>query len=229
VSAASAAPLGIELDHLVVACRTLAAGRAWCEATFGVAPETGGRHPLMSTHNALLAVSSARFARAYLELIAIDADAAAPAHPRWYDLDRAALQATIGAPRLVHWVARCADIAAAAAALRAAGFDPGRIVAAERMAPRGLLRWRITVPDDGGRPAAGAVPLLIEWGEVHPADSLPARGVGVESLQIGGVSRALAMQLGVAHQAAGNAPPLSTVLVGPRGRVTLAAPALGAS
>src|SRR5450755_3408304 len=98
VSAASAAPLGIELDHLVVACRTLAAGRAWCEATFGVAPETGGRHPLMSTHNALLAVSSARFPRAYLELIAIDPDALAPAHPRWYDLDRVALQAIIDQP-----------------------------------------------------------------------------------------------------------------------------------
>ena len=44
----------IALDHLVVACRSLDAGRAWCEATFGVAPQPGGRHALMGTHNLLL-------------------------------------------------------------------------------------------------------------------------------------------------------------------------------
>ena len=49
----------IALDHLVVACRSLDAGRAWCEATFGVAPQPGGRHALMGTHNLLLSIASA--------------------------------------------------------------------------------------------------------------------------------------------------------------------------
>jgi len=218
----------IELDHLVVACRTLAAGRAWCETTFGVAPETGGRHPLMGTHNAVLAISSARFAKSYLELIAIDPDAAAPTCHRWFDLDAPTWQATGDEPRLVHWVARTDDIVGAGAALLRAGFDPGPVVVAERMTPRGLLRWRITVRDDGARPAAGAVPLLIEWGEVHPTDALPARGVGLESLALGGVAGELAVGLGVAAASDAAAPPLAAVFTTPRGRVTLAAPTAAA-
>src|SRR5215213_5147612 len=98
------------LDHLVVACRSLDAGRAWCEATFGVAPQPGGRHALMGTHNLLLSLASERYPKAYLELIAIDPDAPTPTptptQPRWFDLDDASLQAAIGTPRLVHWVAR---------------------------------------------------------------------------------------------------------------------------
>jgi hypothetical protein len=228
-SGAGAPPPVIELDHLVVACRTLAAGRAWCEATFGVAPETGGRHALMATHNALLAVSSARFPNAYLELIAVDPDAPAPSRRRWFDLDEASLQAALVEPRLVHWVARTADIAAAAALLRSAGFDPGRVVEAERMTPRGLLRWRIALPEDGSRQAAGAVPLLIEWSGVHPTDSLPTSGVALESLQIGGVAPELAARLGVVASARGDVPPLLAVLAGSRGRVTLAASAAEAA
>ena len=42
MSGAAPAPT-IALDHLVVACRSLDAGRAWCEATFGVLPQPGGR------------------------------------------------------------------------------------------------------------------------------------------------------------------------------------------
>ena len=153
----------IALDHLVVACRTLDAGRNWSQATFGVAAQPGGRHALMGTHNLLLAISSERFPSVFLELIAIDPDASAPAQPRWFDLDDAALQAAIVAgPRLVHWVARSDDIEATVAALRGAGYDPGPIVAVERMTPRGMLRWRITLPVDGRRPCAGAMPLWIQ-------------------------------------------------------------------
>jgi len=43
-------------DHLVVAARTLDEGAAWCEATLGVVPAPGGKHPLMATHNRLLAI-----------------------------------------------------------------------------------------------------------------------------------------------------------------------------
>ena len=106
----AAARAAIELDHLVVACRTLDAGRAWCEATFGVEPAPGGKHALMGTHNLLLSVTSPRFPRAYLELIAIDPDASPPSRPRWFDLDDPDMQAHLAAaPTLVHWVARTAD------------------------------------------------------------------------------------------------------------------------
>ena len=45
--------------------------------------------------------------------------------PRWFDLDRDAMQAAIATPRLVHWGARTRAIDAAVSALRALGFDPG--------------------------------------------------------------------------------------------------------
>jgi hypothetical protein len=218
-------PAAIRFDHLVVACRTLAAGTAWCTATFGIAPEPGGRHPLMATHNLLLDVSSARFPKAYLELIAIDPGAPVPNEPRWFELDDAALQATLAEPRLVHWGARCDDIGAAFSRLQRAGHDLGRIVAAERMTPRGPLRWRITLPAGGHRPGAGAVPLLIEWAEVHPTDSLPASGVTLEALEVAGLSAEAAALLGPQVTRGDGAAPLSAVLKGPRGRVVLAAPA----
>ena len=56
------------------------------------------------------------------------------------------------------------------------------------MTPRGLLRWRITLPGDGRRPSAGAMPLWIEWAGEHPGDALPASGVAIESLEVGGIA-----------------------------------------
>jgi hypothetical protein len=215
-----------EPDHLVVAARTLEEGAAWCEATLGVVPAAGGKHSMMGTHNRLLAVGSARFPRMYLEIIAIDPEAAPPARARWYDLDTAGLQQAIAAsPRLVHWAARTVDIDAAIAALRGAGHDPGAALAAERMTPRGMLRWKISLRDDGRRPLEGAVPILIEWGEVHPCDALPESGAAVERIAIGGVAEALAESLGVNAAPAG-APPLAVSLTTPRGRVELRAQVL---
>lgn len=222
MSGGATAP-AIALDHLVVACRSLDAGRAWCEATFGVAPAPGGRHVWMGTHNLLLSLASRRFPKAYLELIAIDPEAPAPARPRWFDLDDASLQAAIAEPRLVHWVARSDDIEAAATALRAAGRDPGVIVAAERMTPRGMLRWRITLPHEGRRPMGGAVPLLIQWGDVHPTDSLPRSGVSLEALEISGVSASLAACLQDAAVGTSREP-LVALLDSPRGKVRLGVP-----
>jgi hypothetical protein len=216
----------IALDHLVVACRTLEVGRAWCEATFGVAAQPGGRHALMGTHNLLLGLASARFPKAYLELIAIDPEAPPPVQPRWFDLDDPVLQAAIAdEPRLVHWVARSDDIEATVATLRRAGADPGHIVGAERMTARGLLRWRIALPADGRRPCAGALPLWIQWSGEHPADALPASGVTIESLQFGGVARELAASLAAIAEPSAMSSPLRAELAGPRGIVALTAPA----
>jgi len=214
-----------EPDHLVVAARTLEEGAAWCEATLGVVPAPGGKHSMMATHNRLLAVGSARFPRMYLEIIAVDPEAPPPSRARWYDLDALELQQAIAAsPRLVHWAARTEDIGAAIAALRGAGHDPGAAIAAERMTPRGMLRWKISLRDDGRRLAEGAVPILIEWGNVHPCDALPESGVAVERIGVGGMVEALAESLGV--DAATDGAPLAVSLTTPRGRVELRAPAL---
>jgi len=163
-----------QVDHLVIGAATLAQGAAWCEARFGIAPGPGGKHALMGTHNRLLSLACEAFPRCYLEIIAIDPDAPAPARRRWFDLDDEAMQAALAAgPRLIHWVARCDDLAAECAARAANGIDLGEILAAERATPQGLLRWRIAVRADGRRPTGG-LPTLIEWGEVHPADHLAA-------------------------------------------------------
>lgn len=215
----------LEVDHLVLAARTLAEGLAWCEATLGLRPDAGGRHDFMGTHNRVFAIGSAAFPRAYFEVIAIDPEAPAPAHARWFDLDDAALQRTLATrgPQLVHWVARCDSIDATRAALHAAGIDCGEVRATERATPQGLLRWQISVRGDGCRALGGAVPALIEWGTVHPTESMPPSGVALQSLRVAGWPASLTTMLpkGVELGALPDAPPIRAALTGPRGRVTL--------
>lgn len=183
---------GAALDHLVVAAATLGDGVAWCERTLGVTPGPGGRHALFGTHNRLLRLPWAQAPGApaaagpdpYLEIIAIDPGAPAPARPRWFGLDDAALLARLRAegPRLHHLVVRVPALDDALQALAAAGLDAGEVLAASRETPHGTLRWRIAVPADGMRPGGGALPTLIEWGEVHPADAMPASGLTLRAL-----------------------------------------------
>lgn len=162
------------IDHLVVAAADLDAGAAWLEAHLGVPLAPGGQHAAMGTHNRLLKLGPRR----YLELIAIDPEAPAPGRPRWFGLDDAALKEKIAErPRLIHWVARCDDIAAAAAACPE---PPGDILDLAR----GDFRWRITVPVDGHLPGDGLIPSLIQWhSPAHPADKLPDRGCGLMKLE----------------------------------------------
>jgi hypothetical protein len=191
--------IGVEVDHLVVAADTLEQGAAWCERVLGAAPVAGGRHVGMGTHNRLLAIGSAAFARTYLEIIAIDPDAPPPTRPRWFDLDDPGVRARLRErPRLQHVVARCTGLDARLDALRAAGVDPGAAVAAERASPHGRLRWRIAGRADGRLPFGGALPTLIEWGDVHPSAQLPASPVALAGVALGGlpepVVRALALR-----------------------------------
>lgn len=161
-------------DHLVVAASELDTGIAWLEDRLGVPLAPGGRHAAMGTHNRLLKLGP----RLYLELIAVDPAAPAPARRRWFGLDDPALREKIaGRPRLIHWVARCDDIAAAAAACPE---PPGEILDLARSD----FRWRITVPADGHLPGDGLIPSLIQWhSPVHPADNLPERGCTLMKLE----------------------------------------------
>ena len=162
-----------ELDHLVVGAATLAAGIAFVAELTGDAPVHGGKHVTMGTHNALMRLGP----RVYLEVIAIDPDGAKPSHRRWFDLDDVALRGELAeGPRLIAWVARTPDLERASAA---SSIALGTI----RSFERGDYRWRLTVPDDGHRPAKGIVPALIQWDvPMHPADLLPASNVSIVEL-----------------------------------------------
>ena len=177
------------VDHLVVLAPSLAEGVAWCEATLGVVPGPGGEHPLMGTHNRLIPVNTAAFPRAYLEIIAINREAVpqrAVGAKRWFDLDDETLQARLRTqgPQLAHWVAEVPDLPQALATLSAQGIDRGQVVAASRPTPQGLLRWQISVRDDGQRLLGGCLPTLIQWGDTHPTQGMADQGVALESLAL---------------------------------------------
>ena len=193
------------IDHLVIVAASLEEGVAWCEATLGVTPGPGGEHPLMGTHNRLLRIATVDFPLAYLEIIAINPVAPRPQPERarrWFDMDDAALAKRIATsgPQLIHFVASVPDVAAAVTALVAHGIDRGAVIDASRMSPRGLLRWRITVREDGKRLFDGALPTLIEWGDLHPVTGMPSAGITLRSLV---VSHPQAAALRSAHEAIG--------------------------
>jgi hypothetical protein len=206
-----------QVDHLVVAARTLDEGVQWCESTLGITPGPGGKHPLMSTHNRLFNISSGVFPNVFFEIIAVDPDAPPPGRARWFGLD--ALVLTNG-PRLVTFVARTVALDATLAASRDAGFDGGRALSASRETPSGLLRWRIAVRDDGAVLCGGAMPTLIEWGERHPASSMPASGVSLHSLFLRGVPKS-ALDIEQVTFTGATGPALEAHLQTPRGLITL--------
>lgn len=218
---------GARVDHLVIAASSLEQGVAWCEATLGVTPAAGGLHPLMGTHNRLLRLSGAAYPGSYLEIIAINPDAPDPGRSRWFDLDDPALQQAVSdTPRLVHFVAATPSGQAAVRALSNLGIDRGVLIPIDRPSPAGLLRWQISVRDDGQRLFDGGLPTLIEWGALHPADRLPDDGVSLKSLAM---SHPRAAELQAAYEAIGLAgvtvtqgsPNLVATLFTPRGLVTL--------
>src|SRR5437870_4722190 len=153
----------VTLDHLVVAAATLEQGEDYIESQLGVRPQRGGKHVAMGTHNSVLKLARERV---YLEVIAVDPEAAAPGRPRWFGLDSPTMRATLAeGPRLIHWVARTDDIEAAR---RGCPLDLGPA----RPMSRGSFEWRITIPNDGHLPGRGLLPTLIQWADVrHPADS----------------------------------------------------------
>ncbi len=167
-------PLQVESDHLVVAALSLKQGCDWVEGRLGIAPQAGGKHVSMGTHNALLSLGP----RFFIEIIAIDPLGTPPARTRWFDLDEPRLNAALGeGPQLIHWVARTGDVRAVSK--RVPDLGPPIPMA------RGDLRWLITVPDDGHRPGRGLVPTVIEWPDArHPCDGL--RDAGLRLVALGG-------------------------------------------
>jgi hypothetical protein len=167
-----------EFDHLVVGCAGLDEGARWLEQRLGVAPQAGGAHAAMGTHNALLRLGP----RCYLELIAIDPAAPPPARPRWFALDDPRVQAALSkTPSLLTWVVRCDSLAQACARVP----DLGEI----HSMSRGPFRWKIAVPDDGSLPWGGVLPAAIQWSAAdgapgHPCQLLEDRGCEFVSLAL---------------------------------------------
>lgn len=195
----------VSVDHLVVMATSLDQGVAWCEATLGVTPGPGGQHPLMGTHNRLLKIATPLFRTTYLEVIAIDLKAT-PSIPtrasRWFDMDDPALRERVArhGPALTHFVAGVPDITVAVAALANMGIDRGAVLQAERQTAQGPLQWQISVRPDGQRLFDGCLPTLIQWGDRHPSDHMPASGVTLQRLQ---VQHPQASMLRSAYQALG--------------------------
>lgn len=159
------------LDHITVAAPTLKVGAAFVHAALGVAPQAGGEHPRMATHNCLLRLGDALF----LEVIAPNPAAPAPSRPRWFGLDQLGPQSP---PCLATWVVRTTDIRSCVAA----ATEP--LGSVEPMC-RGALDWLITIPKDGSLPLHGAAPALIEWHTGgHPADRLEDKGLSLAQLDI---------------------------------------------
>jgi hypothetical protein len=166
----------LSIDHLVIAAADLDSGAEYVAGLLGVAPAGGGAHPSMGTHNRVLGMAGG----IYLEVIAIDPDASAPARPRWFGLDQGAVRARLEqGPYLAHWAAR---VEAPLDLTRMQAEHPERLPPAIPMS-RGDLRWRLTVPDDGSLPAwreaghaagDGLLPTLIQWDVPdYPGLSLP--------------------------------------------------------
>ncbi len=216
------------VDHLVVMAGSLEEGVRWCETTLGVTPGPGGQHAFMGTHNRLLQIASASFPQAYLEIIAIDPQAPAPARRRWFDMDCPHLRQRVArqGPLLTHFVARVPDVSAATDAWRALGMDPGEVLPASRRTPGGELRWKISVREDGARLIDGMLPTLIEWGQTHPTDNMPPSEVCLESLEARHPAHRelaaayAAIHLGEVRTFPGE-PRLTATLLTPKGRVTL--------
>ena len=174
----------LQLDHLVIAARTLEEGASFIAAKLGVETSEGGPHPLMRTHNRLLNL----WGGAYLEVIAIDPAAAAATdsqRPRLFALDDPALLKRLETgPQLVHWVARAER---PRLLTRWQAQYPDRIAPVVAMS-RGTNSWNLTVPEDGSFPAwqgsgDGLLPSLIQWDTArHPSASLPETGIAVKSL-----------------------------------------------
>jgi hypothetical protein len=168
-------PPSCQLDHLVVAARTLDEGARFIREKLGVDIPLGGRHERMGTHNRVMRLGRESF----LEVIAVDPEGRNPPRPRWYGLDDPAMRARLQyGPSLITWVIRTPDIVAA---VDAAAIPLGTITRVSR----GALSWRLTVPDDGHMPGGGTIPHVIEWDEaLRPWESMADLGCSLAALTL---------------------------------------------
>ncbi len=163
------------LDHLVIAAETLQQGVDYIRSTLAVEIPAGGVHKTMGTHNHLMQLGN----DAYIEVIAIDPQATAPQHPRWFNLDDALMRESLHRqPRLITWVMNTADI-------KTVNHDSIFPIGIPTELSRETLRWQVGLTEDGRLLANGLVPYVIQWHtEQHPSGSMADLGCRLRSLEI---------------------------------------------
>ena len=203
------------LDHLVYATPNVEETVEDLFQTLGVRALVGGQHVGWGTHNCIASLGDGL----YLEIVGPDPRQPEPDEPRPFLIDH------ITSPRLVTWAVSVPDMAAALAASKAAGYDPGPARAMSRATPGGgTLAWQLTSPpfgDDGG-----LVPFILAWGSnVHPS-STAMKGLSLVSFsafhpqpeQVNRMLQALGTSLVIQH---GPKPRLEARLGGPTGEAVL--------
>ena len=161
------------VDHLVWCVPDLDAGISTLETLTGVRAITGGRHPGVGTHNALLSLGP----RSYIEIIAPDPAQEDYRSPRVFRLD------SIVQPTLVTWSAASASLRDLAGIEFDDGQRLGEARSMSRLRPDGVeLSWTMT--DPYAEVDEGLVPFLIDWGNSpHPGASAPT-GVSLIELRM---------------------------------------------
>lgn len=163
------------LDHIVIAAASLREGADYVQSILGVKIPQGGLHQTMGTYNHIMQLGN----DAYLEVIAINPEAQAPAHPRWFGLDSSVMRTAIAKqPRLITWVMNTADIKQL---VKNVNFDVGVPTALSR----NQLKWAIALPDDGRLLADGMLPYCIQWlSKPHPSRGMADMGCLLQSVTI---------------------------------------------
>lgn len=164
----------IRFDHIAIGCATLAQGGAYMSDRTGLAVPTGGEHPLMGTHNLVMATGADTF----FEVIANNPSASKPAHNRWFGLDNA--QFTYARPHA--WILNSDDLEGDLATAKALGIDLG----VPTTLTRGDMTWRFAVRADGAIPLDGAAPMMMEWPNMpsHPAAQMTDLGARIKSMNL---------------------------------------------
>jgi hypothetical protein len=156
-----AVPTAPQLDHLVVAIRSLDEGIAQFQALTGVTAGIGGKHPGRGTENALVSLGGG----SYLEIIAPQKDAKLSGEDARM---RGLAQLTI-----IDWAVRIIDVDDALASLRRAGFTTSPPQPGARLTPSGeRLDWMTF--GLAGAPIDSA-PFFIRWSPNtrHPSTTAP--------------------------------------------------------
>jgi Glyoxalase-like domain len=203
------------LDHLVYVALNVDDATDDLERRLGVRPGYGGKHAGGLTHNALLSLGEG----SYLEIFVQVPGAEAPATALPFGVG------SLAEPRVVTWAVAVSDIEQRVETARAAGYDPGEMIAGGRDLPDGSrLAWQLAVRAE---PAGdGVVPFLIHWqSEPHPSVTAPKgcrfvslRAEHPEPESVLQALQALGVELSVAK---GKSPRLIAMLETPNGMVEL--------
>jgi len=143
----------LKLDHITVIAPSLAEGVLHVRNCLDLDVPFGQRHAYMGTHNHLLRLGDT----VYLEVVALDPEAAAPDRPRWFGLDD---QNKVRSDwdegrRLRGWVARTDTIDAIIA-------GRGNIFGEKVPLPTVNSSFDFAIPNDGSLPLDGAAPSIID-------------------------------------------------------------------